>query len=111
MTVGQNVNWSRGVKSFLSPPWGKFIKSVEEECQVVKRGREYHGCGEEYNVEKRERGSKIIVPMILKLLGRISRGKVTEILGKKIKIIKNGGGEEYQVVGNFIHPKRNLNWP
>ena len=28
----------------------------------------------------------------------------TEILGKNIKILKNGGGEEYQVEGNFIHP-------
>ena len=26
-----------------------------------------------------------------------------EILGKKIQILKKGGGEEYQV-GNFIHP-------
>ena len=26
---------------------GKFIKSVREEYQVVKRGMEYNGCGEE----------------------------------------------------------------
>ena len=31
-------------------------------------------------------------------------GKGMEILGKKIKIFKNGGWEEYQLVGNFIHP-------
>ena len=31
-------------------PLGKFMKSVGEEYQVVKRGREYHGCGEEYNI-------------------------------------------------------------
>ena len=30
-------------------------KSVEEEYQVVKRGREYNCCGEEYNVENREK--------------------------------------------------------
>ena len=30
--------------------------------------------------------------------------KGTEILGKKIEIKKNRGGEEYQIVGNFIHP-------
>ena len=39
--------------------------------------------------EKRERGSNIIFPIILRLLGRISSGeevKWTEILGKKIKI-------------------------
>ena len=35
---------------------GEFIKSVGEEYQVVKRVRKYYGCGEEYNVEKRERG-------------------------------------------------------
>ena len=35
-------------------PWGReeFIKSAGEEYQVVKRGREHHGFGEEYNVEK-----------------------------------------------------------
>ena len=38
----------------------------------MKRGREYHGCGEEYNVEKRKIGSNIIYPIIIRLLGRIS---------------------------------------
>ena len=42
----------RGVESS-----SKFIKSVGEEYQVGKGGREYHGCGEEYKVEKRERGA------------------------------------------------------
>ena len=32
---------------------GEFIKSVGEEYQVVKSGRDYHGRGEEYNVEKK----------------------------------------------------------
>ena len=61
------------------PPRGKNIK-------LWKGGREY---------------------IILRLLGRISsweEGKGTEIFGKKIKILKNGVGEEYQCVGNFIHP-------
>ena len=60
-----------------SPPGGggEFIKSVWEEFKVAKRGREYHGCGEEYNVEKRERGSNIIFPIILRLLERISSGE------------------------------------
>ena len=40
------------------------LKSVGEEYQVVKRGREYHGCGDEYSVE--ERGSNIIFPIITK---------------------------------------------
>ena len=35
---------------------GKFIESVWEEYQVVKRERKYRGCGEEYSVEK-EAGS------------------------------------------------------
>ena len=58
--------------------------------------REYHGYGEEYNWGKRKKGSNIIFPIILRLLGRISseeEGKGTKILGKKIKILTNGGGE------------------
>ena len=30
---------------------GEFIKSFGEEYQAVKRGREHHGFGEEYNVK------------------------------------------------------------
>ena len=43
---------------------------------MVKRGKEYYGCGavEEYNVEKRE----------------------------SAKIYKNGGGEEYQDAGGNV---------
>ena len=68
---------------------GKFIKSVVEEYQVVKREREYHGCGEEFNMEKRKRVSNTIFPMILRLLERISsveERKGPEISGKKTKI-------------------------
>ena len=57
--------------------------------QVVKKGREYIGCGEEYNLEKRERGTNIIFPIILRLLGRISsveKRKGTEFSGMKIEI-------------------------
>ena len=54
-------------KVLIHPPWREFIKSVGEEFQVVKRGREYNGCWEEYNV-KRARGSNIIFPIILRLL-------------------------------------------
>ena len=32
------------------------------------------------------------------------KGRVTESFGKKIKVKKNKGGEDYQVIGNFIHP-------
>ena len=31
-------------------------------------------------------------------------GKRTEILGKKMKILEYGRWEEYQVIGNLIHP-------
>ena len=44
---------------------------------------------EKNNMEKRARGSNIIFPVILRLLGRISsgeEGKGTEILGMKIEI-------------------------
>ena len=54
---------------------GEFIKSVGEEYQVVKRGRDYHVCWEESNKEKRENGSNIIFPMILRLLRRTSSGE------------------------------------
>ena len=72
---------------------GGVIKSIEKDYQVVKREMEYHGYGEEYNVEKRKSGSNIIFSLIL--LGRISsEGKGTIISGKKIKMKNNGGGKE-----------------
>ena len=44
--------------------------------------------------------------MDIKLGESRRKGKETEIWGggKKIKILKNGGGEEYQFEGNFLHP-------
>ena len=49
--------------------WGK-ISICEEE---------HHGCEEEYNVEKRERGSNIIFPIILRLLwSKSSRKELRE---------------------------------
>ena len=45
---------------------GSFSSLLVEEYQVVKREREYHCCGEEYNEEKRERGSNVIFPMRLR---------------------------------------------
>ena len=54
----------------------------------MKRGREYYGCGEEYNVEKREMGSYIIFSIILRLrrISNDEKDKGTEISEKKIKI-------------------------
>ena len=39
-------------KVFIPILVGEVYQSVEEEYQVMKRGRECHVCGEEYNVEK-----------------------------------------------------------
>ena len=61
---------------------------------------EYQGLGEEYNVDKRERETKIIFPIILRLFERISSGKEGQVrhfgeenqylkkigVGKKIKL-------------------------
>ena len=73
----------QGCIKFLSP-----LSSFEE--RKIYRGK------------KRVRGININFPIILGLFGRISSGGKGK--GKKIKIWKNGAGEEYQVVGNFIHP-------
>ena len=57
-------------------------------------------------MERRVRGNNIICSIILRLQGRLStgeEGKGTEILGTKIKFLKNEGGEENQIGGNFIH--------
>ena len=76
-------------KDYYSPPlWGeKFIKSVGGRVSSFQGGNwEYHGCGEEYNVDRRERGSNINFPIILRLFERISSGEGAEFLRKKIKI-------------------------
>ena len=77
-SLNQLINNMHGV--------GKFIQSFGEDHQVVKSEKEYHGfC----DVEKRERGSIFIFPIILRQLRRLSSGEEeqgTEILGKKIKI-------------------------
>ena len=52
-------------KDWLTGVYKVPYSSCEEEKGIL--------CGEEYNVEKRERGSNIIFLIILKLLGRISR--------------------------------------
>ena len=83
-----------------------YLKSVGEEYQVVKRGREYHGCGEQYNLKKRERGSNMIFSMILRLFGRVSswgEGKGSVNMGKKIKILKMWVGKNINI-RNFVHP-------
>ena len=59
--------------------------------------------GKKNSVGKRERGSNIIFPTILSLLGRISSGEKDGNFWGKNQVLINGGEEEYQVVGNFIH--------
>ena len=56
--------------------------SVGVEYQVVKRGREYHGCGKNNNAERRESGSNIIFPIILRRLGRINSRTEGEMVGR-----------------------------
>ena len=76
-TASRNILISGVYKVPYSPPGrgGEFVKSAGEEYQFVWRGSEYHGRREEYNVEKSERGSNIIFPLISGLLGRISGGE------------------------------------
>ena len=74
-----------GVYTIPYPPphgGGKFFKSDWNSYQVVKRGREYHGCMKEYNVNEREKRSNIIFPVILKLLRRIPSGVGVENFGE-----------------------------
>ena len=48
-------------------------------------------------VEKRERGSNIIFPLIFGLFGRISMGKRANIFWNKIKILKMGAGKNIRL--------------
>ena len=50
-----NETKTKGCIKFLTPGGGG--ESVGEEYQVVKRGREYHDCGDEYNLERQCCGS------------------------------------------------------
>ena len=58
----------------------------------MKRGKEYHGCGEEYNVGE---GKQYHLPYNINAGKNIKRGRGTKNLGKKIKIQKNGIGEAF----------------
>ena len=71
------------------------FKSVGEEYQAVKRGKAFYGCEKKYNMEK-GKWNNFIFPVIFRLFGKNIRGERGRIK------IKNWGGEEYQVAGNFI---------
>ena len=55
-------------------------QSVGEKYHVVKMGREYQGCGEECNVEKKDKGKQFHLPDNIEAVGR-NRNR-TENLGK-----------------------------
>ena len=72
----------------------KFIQIFWEEYQVVKRGREYHGCGEEYNVEKEGKGKQYHITLNIEAVGEeYQLGKRGGRFGEDLK---NGGGKEYE---------------
>ena len=52
--INRHFSRSGAYKVPIHPPLreGKIIKSVGKEYHVVKRGREYQGCWEEYNIER-----------------------------------------------------------
>ena len=68
---------------------GGLSSLLGKEYQVVKRQGNIMAEGKNITWVKRERGSNIIIPIMLRLWRRISneeKGKESEILGKKIKI-------------------------
>ena len=74
-------------------------------------GREYHGCGKEYDEnmgKKGERGSNIFftinnIEAVWRNI-KCDKEEGEENFGEKIKIYKTRGVEEYEVVGNNIQP-------
>ena len=75
--------------------------------QVVKRGWKYHGCAVGKNIKK-GKGKQYLPCNIkaflkkIKLGGGDGSGKI--FWDEKERYKKYEGGEEYEVVGNFIHP-------
>ena len=73
----------------------------------MKEKRKHQGCGEEYNVKKKqEKGKQYHLSYNIWAVGnniKWGRGNGVGNLGKKSRFYENGGGEEYQVVGPFIH--------
>ena len=45
------------------------MKFVGEEYKVVKKGREFLGCGEEYNVEKKGKGEQYYLSYYIEAVG------------------------------------------
>ena len=94
--------WGGGVYQVC---WGR-ISSIEEEKGIPWLWGRISSCEEGKGipwlwVEKIQRGNNVIYPIITReeyQMGKRGRGR-------KINILKNENGEEYQVLGNFIHPE------
>ena len=72
-----------------------------------ERGREYHGCGDECNIEKRKKGSNTIFPIIFRLLGRIlseERGRKRTFRGRKSRFKKMGMRKKIKLWGTLYTP-------
>ena len=64
--------WQGCIKFLTLPPSGEFVKSVEEEYQVVKSVR-----AEEYNIEKKGNARSSVNKSIAPELWRIARSQGT----------------------------------
>ena len=94
------------IKSSLFPPWDeKFIKYVGEEYQVVKRGRNIFAAGKKII----KRGSNIIFPLILRLLGRSEeKWKGTEISGTISRFKKMGMDMDMSISSDSLLVGKNI---
>ena len=55
----------------------------------MHRGREYHGCEEEYNVEKKGNGKQYYLPYNIKDVGKnIKRGRGQKFVRKNFVLVK-----------------------
>ena len=81
-TIWQDSDTNRCPEPFHNTRSGLYKVPHSPLLEVMTRGKEYHGCGEEYNMEKRERGIDDL-PYKLRLLGRILSGERGR--GRKIR--------------------------
>ena len=91
----------QGCIKFLipTPGEGKVYQTYSGEYEVLKEGREYHGCGEEYSVYKRE--AEIIFPIILRLFERMEEGKGLKFWGGKSRFQNTGVGKNIKFKGTL----------
>ena len=88
---------------------GEIIKSVRGRISSCEEGMGISRLWGRILRETRE--SNVFLPLILRLLLLLGRklsgetGKEACKYEKENHDLKNGGGEEYQVLGNYIHPE------